>query len=136
MSISDNQRKLFWVAAKKLGWSEGQMGTALAQIAGVESVNDLDQDGFDVMMGFFEYQGFTPLSAKGKDYGKRPGMATFRQIELIRALWWEYTERKAGEDELNAWLERTFKVSSLRFLTFAGARKAITALKSMKARAA
>ncbi|SMX50919.1 regulatory protein GemA [Maliponia aquimaris] len=136
MSISDNQRKLFWVAARQLGWNEHQIGTALAQIAGVESINDLDCDGFDAMMGFFEYQGFTPLTAKGADYGKRSGMASFRQIELIRVLWWEYTARKGGEVELNAWLERTFRVTCLRFLTFEGARKAITALKAMKARAA
>lgn len=136
MSISDNQRKLFWVAARKLGWSEAQIRPALAQIAGVASVNELDKDGFDAMMGFFEYCGFTPLTAKGKDYGKRPGMASFAQIELIRVLWSEYTNRKAGSDELNKWLLNKWKISSLRFLTAENARKVITALKAMKARAA
>ena len=40
-----------------------------------------------------------------------------------------------GEAELNKWLLRTFKVSSLRFLSKDAARKVITALKAMKARA-
>ncbi|MBV2360990.1 regulatory protein GemA [Thalassococcus sp. CAU 1522] len=136
MSISDNQRKLFWVAARKLGWTEDQLRPALAQIAGVTSVNDLDRDGFDAMMGFFEYCGFTPLSAKGKDYGDRPGMASFAQIELIRALWSEYTRRQAGEDELKKWLANKWHVSSLRFVTAEMAGKMIAALKAMKARAA
>ncbi|WP_292953737.1 hypothetical protein [Paracoccus sp. (in: a-proteobacteria)] len=35
---------------------------------------------------------------------------------------------------MNRWLERCFKISSLRFLTAAAAPKAITALKAMKAR--
>jgi hypothetical protein len=136
MTISDNQRKLFWVAARKLGWTDAQLRPALAQIAGVVSVNDLDNDGFDAMMGFFEYCGFTPLTAKGADYGKRPGMASFAQIELIRVLWSEYTHRKAGEDELNKWLVNKWGISSLRFLTAVNARKMIAALKAMKARAA
>lgn len=136
MSITDKQRKLFWVAARKLGWSEAQLRPALAEIAGVASVNDLDKDGFDAMMGCFEYCGFRPLVAKGGDCGKRPGMASFGQIEMIRALWAEYTGGKAGEDELNKWLLSKWKLSSLRFLTVEKARKMITALKAMRSRAA
>ncbi|WP_323772052.1 regulatory protein GemA [Antarctobacter sp.] len=136
MIISDNQRKLFWVAVRKLGWSEDQMRPALVQIAGVPSVTELDQDGFDAMMGFFEYCGFKPLTARGKNYGKRPGMASFAQLELIRNLWHEYTRRKAGEAELNRWLVNKWHISSLRFLTRDMAPKLITALKAMKARAA
>ena len=136
MSISERQRKLFFVAMRKLGWTEDQMRVALVQIAGVTSVTELDQDGFDAMMGFCEYLGFTPLTARGENYGKRPGMASFAQLELIRCLWHEYTRGKAGEDELNRWLVNKWKVASLRFVTSDMARKMITALKAMKARAA
>lgn len=56
-------------------------------------------------------------------------------MQLIRALWDEWTEGRGDERSLGVWLERSFKVSDLRFLTADGARGAITALKTMKARA-
>jgi hypothetical protein len=44
-------------------------------------------------------------------------MASWAQIELIRTLWTEITlGAYEGESELNKWLLRCFKVSSLRFL--------------------
>lgn len=109
MTISRRQRALFWVAEVKLRLS---------------------------MMDFFEYCGFQPLVSKGPNYGDRPGMASFRQIEFIRTLWHEYTGGKAGEDELNKWLLNKCKLSSLRFLPADKAGKVITALKVMKSRAA
>lgn len=116
--------------------SEEGFRAALVQIAGVTSAKELKQGGFEAMMGFFEFCGFAPLRAKGPSYGPRPGMASFAQIELIRTLWQEYTHGKAGEAELTLWLERYWKLSSLRFLSAAIAQKIITALKTMKSRAA
>lgn len=64
-------------------------------------------------------------------------MASWAQIELIRALWRELTHGAYhGEAELNKWLLRSFKLSSLRFLKKETAPKIITALKAMKAHAA
>ena len=137
MTISSKQLALIHVARQKLRLSDETYRTALAQIAGVESSTQLDQGGFEAMMGLFEYLGFRPTVPQGKNYGARPGMASFAQIELIRALWREYTRGAyESEAELNKWLLRSFKVSSLRFLTAEGARSAITALKKMKTRAA
>lgn len=136
MPISRNQNAILHVAKSKLRLSDEIYRTALAQIAGVTSSTELDQAGFEAMMGFFEYCGFRPLDRRGPSYGERPGMASFAQIELIRALWAEYTRGRAGEEELTKWLLRSFKLSSLRFLTAEVAPKVITALKSMKARAA
>lgn len=133
--ITRQQQKLLKVAARQLGWTDAQYRSALTQIAGVTTSSDLDRDGFDAMMGFAAHCGFRPLDAKGPDYGHRPGMASFAQMELIRVIWAEYTRFRAGEDELNKWLERSFKVSSLRFLTAPMGQKVITALKAMKARA-
>lgn len=60
-------------------------------------------------------------------------MASWAQLELIRNLWREFTRhRYDGEDELCKWLLRTFRVSSLLFLTSETARKAITTLLAMK----
>ncbi|MBU3032380.1 regulatory protein GemA [Paracoccus marinaquae] len=135
MTITRKQIALLHVAKSRLGLSDDTYRTALAQIAGVTCSTELDGPGFDAMMGLFQYLGFEPVKAQGQNYGARPGMASFAQIELIRALWREYTSRQAGEAELNKWLLRCFKVSSLRFLTAGAAPKAITALKAMKARA-
>lgn len=135
MTLSRKQLAVIHVAKTKLDIDDPQYRAALVQIGGVTSSKDLDQDGFDAIMGYFEYLGFAPLMTKGPDYGKRPGMASFAQLEFIRTLWAEHTQHKADEDALNLWLVRCWKVSSLRFLTKSQAQKAITALKAMKARA-
>lgn len=137
MILSPRQQKLFFVAVRKLGLTEAEWRAAMAELAGTESLTELDQAGFDLMLAYFEWRGFEPLR-NGKDFGQRPGMASFAQLELIRALWREVTQNAYGREEvqLDKWLLRTFKVSSLRFLTVGAARKAITALKSMKARKA
>lgn len=136
MSITSRQRALLRVALNQLGISDAEYRCALVQIAGVETSLDLDRESFNALMGYFEWRGFTPLQARGPNYGARPGMATFAQIEFIRSLWQEFTKGAAGEAELNKWLERCFKRSSLRFVTKPEAQKIITALKAMKARLA
>ena len=135
--ISKPQKAILHVAKAKLGRDDELYRQVLVRIAGVTSSTELDQSGFTAMMGFFEYMGFTPLTSNGADYGRRSGMATFAQLELIRTIWRELTRNAySDERELNKWLFRTFKVSSLRFMTKAQGQKAIAALKAMKARAA
>lgn len=135
MTLSNKQKAILHVAKAKLDLSDAEYRAALVHVAGVTSATELDKAGFDAIMGLFEYLGFAPLTRTGQDYGARPGMASFAQLELIRAIWTEYTDHR-DEDALNKWLLRTFKVSSLRFLRKDAAGKAITALKAMKARAA
>ncbi len=135
MKISKRQKALLHVAKTKLGWDDDLYRLALVRLAGVTSSTELDQEGFDAVMGFCERMGFDPIRRTGPDYGARPGFASRSQCELIRALWEEW----AGAPDapgLETWLRRTFKVDSLRFLTVADAPKAITALKAMKARQA
>lgn len=137
MSLNKQQLAIIHIAKKDRGFSDDAYRSALAQICGVTSSVELDHDGFLAMMGFFDFCGFKPADAKGANYGARAGMASFAQIELIRVLWSEYTHRAYdGEGELNKWLLRGFKVSSLRFVTKDAARKIITALKVMRSRAA
>ncbi len=141
MTISIKQKALLHVAKTKLGLSDESYRAVLAHIAGVTSSTELDQAGFEAIMGMFEYSGFRPLQATGPNYGSRPGMASFAQIELIRALWSEYCDFKEwkGDDRadlekgLGTWMTTYFKISSLRFVTAAQAPKMITALKAMKA---
>lgn len=134
MAINNRQKALLHVAKGKLGLTDNEYRSCLVHLAGVESSTDLDQEGFEAIMGFFEWRGFRPLVAEGPAYGNRPGMATFAQLELIRTLWREYTQGRAGEDELNKWLSNKFGLSSLRFVKMGMARKLITALKAMKSR--
>ena len=137
MTLNKQQLAIIHVAVKDRGFSDDAYRSALAQICGVTSSAELDHDGFLAMMGFFDYCGFKPADAKGANFGPRTGMASFAQIELIRVLWGEYTHRAYdGEGELNKWLLRCFKLSSLRFVTKDAARKIITALKVMKSRVA
>jgi hypothetical protein len=135
MPLSKQQNRLLHVAKAKLGLSEDAWRSCLVQLAGVESSTELDRDGFDAIMGYFAYLGFHPVVPRGPTYGARPGFATPAQVQFIRDLWAELT-RGAAEDALNKWLKRCWKVDSLRFLTAGDARKAITALKAMKKRAA
>ena len=135
MTLNRPQLALIHLAAKDRGLTDDQYRSALAQIGGVTSSTDLDREGFDAMMGYFAYIGFTPIEAKGPNYGAREGMASFAQMELIRSLWSEITRRSyAGEDEFNKWLLAKFKVSALRFLKKDTAQKVITALMMWKKR--
>lgn len=136
MTVSRNQIALLHVAKAKLGLSDPEYRTVLVHLAGVTTSKELDTTGFEAVLGFFQYMGFAPLSARGANYGTRRGMASFAQIELIRTLWQEYTGGQAGEEELTKWLERCWKISSMRFLKAETAPKVITALKAMKSRAA
>lgn len=88
--ISNAQKAILHVAKGKLALTDAAYRSALAEIAGVTSATELDQDGFEAMMGFFVYLGFAPLEAKGPDYGNRPGTASWAQLELIRTLWREH----------------------------------------------
>lgn len=135
MTISKTQKAILHVAKAKLGWDDDTYRLALVRIAGVTSSTELDQEGFEAMMGFMERCGFRPLAKGGPRYGNRPGMATFAQLELIRELWRELHDQDTCDDaHLTGWLLKYHKVSSMRFLTLDAARKVIVALKAWKAR--
>jgi hypothetical protein len=136
MSISSRQIALLRFGQRKLGWSDETWRSVLAELGGVTSTTELDREGFDLIVSFLEYSGFRPAQAKGPDYGRQPGFASFGQLELIRALWREWTRGEGTEEGLHAWFQRCWKVSHPRFLTAKDARSAIAALKAMKARAA
>jgi hypothetical protein len=135
MTLTRPQKAILHVAKAKLGWDDNTYRMVLVRIAGVTTSKDLDQAGFEAMMGFADYCGFRPLAKGAPRYGNRPGMATFAQIELIRELWRELHDQAACDDEaLTGWLLKYHKVSSMRFLTLEAARKVIVALKAWKTR--
>lgn len=135
MTLTRPQTSILHVAAPKLKLDDETYRMVLARIAGVETSKDLDQAGFEAVMGFADYCGFRPLGKGAPRYGNRPGMATFAQIELIRELWRELHDQDMCDDEaLTGWLLKYHKVSSTRFLTLEAARKCIVALKAWKSR--
>ena len=78
----------------------------------------------------FQALGFKP-SANPPTYGDRAGMATPAQVAYIRSLWKEYTDGIGDDRSLGKWLQRTVKVSDLRFVSYGAARKAIAGLRAM-----
>lgn len=132
MSLTPKQLGLLAVARKRLGLEEEDYRAILRANAGVESARDLDYVGFATVMARFTQLGFKS-DWRERTFGSRPGMATPAQIDTIRAMWKSFS---GSEDEgpLNTWLNRTCKVSALRFLDADGAHKAINGLRAMNAR--
>lgn len=134
--ISPNQVRLIHVARAAISFPDDTFYRVLQTFGGVNSTADLDGRGFDLVMAYLEVEGFErrpAATAREIDLGRRPGFASPEQLDLIRALWREWS----GADDaaaLDTWLERYHRVSSLRFLTAAAAAKAITDLKAMKRR--
>ena len=134
--ITRKQLALIHVAKSKLGMDDQEYRHTLLHFAGVESAKDLDREGFEAVMGYFEWQGFAPATppAMKNAPGHRDGMATPAQLDFIRDLWRRY--KGEWDEGLGGWLEKSFGISDIRFLNAEGAQKAITALRSMTARKA
>lgn len=130
MALTRKQIALIHVAKTRLGLDDDDYRAVLRGEAGVGSSRDLDNDGFDAVMARFRALGFRP-TATPPTYGHRDGMATPAQAAYIRSLWNEYTDGVGDDRSLGKWLQRTVKVSDLRFASFAAARKAITGLRAM-----
>lgn len=121
------------VAKAKLGMSEDDYRELLHDYAGVDSSKELDDTGFECVMLRFHELGFESDWLK-RHFGYRAGMATPRQVALIRKLWEKFTDGRGDDAQLGRWLDGTFKVSSPRFLTREYAGKAIAALSKMAER--
>ena len=123
---------LIRVAAKRLGLDEAQYREVLRTHGGVEHADQLDRAGFGRVMDHLHRCGFVS-TWRARTGGQRSGMASSRQVELIRHLW---REHHGSDDDraLGRWLERFYGVSALRFVTAAVAGKAITGLRAMVAR--
>jgi hypothetical protein len=130
--ITSAQTKILHVARRQLALEEEDYRSILTAYGGVTSARDLDADGFTMVMHRFAELGFRSTSAK-RNFGQRAGMASPRQIGLIRTLWRQWAS-DASDVSLDHWLEHHFKISSLRFLDVATAAKVIPALKAMTAR--
>ena len=106
------QIAMLHVAKKRLDMADDDYRAILRQEAGVESSRLLDADGVKAVLRRFGELGFTPSSHR-PDLGLRPGMATPKQVALIRSLWRQYTDAEGDDRSLGKWLQRT--VEGLRY---------------------
>lgn len=128
--IDKNKSALIRVAKSQLGLTDDDYRATLKRYGNVDSSKDLDLAGFKAVMTYFEHCGFKS-TAKKRNFGDRNGMASERQVAMIRKLWAGFTDGIGTDATLGKWLDRTFKVSAIRFVNAATAPKAITALKAM-----
>lgn len=136
--------RLLHVARRKMGIDEDDFRQLVAHYGkdcpgmplGQPSTKFLTLPAFNKLMQHFERMGFVSSAKKAAQKSeRRPGAATLRQIAMVEGLWRRYTNRHGDGLSLGKWLERTYGVSSARFLSFDMARKAIAALNAMVARA-
>jgi len=129
--LPDGKLRLIHVARRQLDLAEDDYRAILSLYGGVNSATMLDQAGFTSVMARFGELGFRSTSSR-RPLPARSGMASPGQVQLIRQLWAEFTEGEGTDATLGKWLERTFKVSALRFVTADLAFKTIGGLKGMK----
>lgn len=132
--ITAKQTALLHVAKKQLALDDDSYRAILARYGRCESAADLTQPGFTAVMKYFTAMGFRSTWTQ-RTYGYRPTMATPAQVDLIRSLWLKFCGKPdEGDMELNKWLGRFHKVSSLRFVDNKRAAKVISSLKAMATR--
>lgn len=130
--MTHKQLAMIQAAKRQLGLSEADYRNLLLRIGKAASARDLTPAGFTALMWAFETLGFKRTNPPPH---VRRGMATPAQLALVNQLWLQYS----GSDDqgaMRAWLERSFKISSPRFMTTDHAAMAINALRVMNRRKA
>lgn len=119
--------KLIHYAARNLGIEDEDYRAMLLRVGGTVSSKALNEAGFDAMMLEFKRLGFNS-SRRQAAYGReRPGMASDRQLNLVRRLWRQYVG-KDDDEGLRRFIEKHFTLSSLRFMDKRAATKIISTL--------
>jgi uncharacterized protein DUF1018 len=132
--MTREQLAVIHLAKKRLRWNDDMYRAVLRELGGVDSAKDLTPEGFGLVMEYAIAWGFRS-DWYTRTYGNRPNMATPQQVDLIRERFREFCGRD-DEAALNRWLERSFRVTALRFLDKDRASKALNALKAMNKRRA
>jgi len=135
MIMNKQKLSVIHIAKDRLGLSEEAYRAILHDFGGVDSAKDLDEHGFEAVMFRFAGMGFKSTWNQ-KNFGYRCGMASPRQVAMIRELWGQFTDGQGDDASLGKWLEHKFKIASLRFLDSTTAHKVCGALKRMAAKRA
>lgn len=130
MIMTSKKLGVIHIAKKQLALSEEDYRGILQLVGGVESAKDLSEHGFEAVMFHFCQLGFRSTWNR-QNLGYRPGMASPRQVAMIRKLWGQFTEEQGTEQTLSKWLDHKFHISSVRFLDSGKAHLVVGALKRM-----
>jgi hypothetical protein len=130
--ITRKQLAMIQAARRQLALTEQEYRGLLSRIGGAGSARDLTPAGLTALIRAFETLGFQRTNPPAS--GRR-GMATPAQLALVEQLWQQWAG-DATPDALRHWLERSFKISALRFMTPDHAAMAINALRVMNRRKA
>lgn len=130
MLMTKQKLSVIHIAKQRLGISDEGYRDILQKIGGVGSSKELDEHGFEAIMLRFQQLGFKSTWNQ-KNYGYRPGMASPRQVALVRTLWKQFTNGEGGEKSLSKWLSHKFSINSVRFLDANTAHRVVGALKRM-----
>lgn len=120
------------IARKRVGLAENEAWrTVLKNVAGVDSIKELNNARFDKLMDHLRSLGFVS-DARRRAYN-RPDigdMASAGQVAKIRELWKRCTNGDGTEGGLRTFIKNKTGVSDLRFVDRRGAHVLITALTS------
>jgi phage gp16-like protein len=130
MAITAKQIRLIQTAKRFLRLEDEDYRALLRAFGGVGSSRDLDKEGADAVIAELERMGFRNTS-KARNFGDRAGMASPAQIAHLRRLWSEWTAGEGTDASLGHWLEGNQRISSIRFLDYSKAQRAIGALHQM-----
>lgn len=130
--MTHKQLAMIQAAKRQLALTEQEYRELLWRVGQVTSARDLSAAGFTSMILVLETLGFQRSSPPTPI---RRGMATPAQLALVEQLWHQWVEGDSPE-ALRHWLERSFKISALRFMTTDHAAMAINALRVMNRRKA
>lgn len=127
--INAKQSKLIHLAKRRIDMSNPDYRAMLQRVAGVTSSRDLDAEKFSAVMEEFGRLGFQTVQT-APQFGEREGMASPAQINYLRSLFRQYA---GSEDDrrLERFLEKHFKVSSLRFLDSTTVPKVVATFRRM-----
>ena len=128
--LTKGQLAILHIGAKQVGLDQDGYRDLLRSCGGVETAAELDLAGWKAAMRRLERGGFRSTSPR-RPLGYRPGMASDRELRLIRRLWAEYAPDATGQAGLRTWLSNKRKVSDLRFLTADKVPGTIAALRAM-----
>ncbi len=128
--------KLIHLARRQVGpHDEADWRALLMRVAGVESIKQLDDAGFDRLMDHFRSHGFvSDKRQQAYNRADRGDMASAGQIAKIRELWDACTGGGGTDGGLRTFVKNRTRASDLRFVDRNRAHVLITALTAWKER--
>jgi hypothetical protein len=129
MPLNARQLAKVHTAVKQLGMSDADYRELLGRL-GVRSSKELNNDELDTLLNWLVELGYTDHTQRRPQLGDRAGMASDGQLRYLTSLWRQW-HGEVDSRALDHWLENSFGVSAVRFLSQEDASKAIEALKVM-----